>query len=715
MAAEAASERRCEALLDLASLLGIEHGYWDVDGGWHPLEPLSAQAILSAFGLDASSEESAAAAASRIRSERAGESIPPVVVAFRSELPVGIPIRPPYRSEGSSLAWELFEEGGKISSGERLIADLDEQANSAVFHLPLFPSDGYHYLRIAFRRHPGEPYDAGGGCRVIVAPDRCYLPPALERGERWWGVGAQLPALRSARSWGIGDFSDLVALGRLVGERGGKFIGVNPLHALPPGGKSPYSPNSRFEIQPLYIDVSSLPEYASAPVATFLKSKKIQRELSALSEAAFVDYGRVWKLKRSCLQIIYDVFLATEVKKGTDRSIAFHDYLDRRGERLKLFAIHSALAESIEESGGSWAWHRWPVKYQDPQSPEVRAFAAKNAEQVGFFEFLSWVADTQLSEACSELERAGVQLGCYGDQALGSDPAGAENWIDQHLFVRGVSLGAPPDALGPLGQVWGLPALSPERLRADGYELFASLLRRQMRYAGALRLDHVMSLHRLFVVPSGMHARDGAYLRYSLHDLSAIVALESQRNKTVIIGEDLGTVPEEVSAAMRERRMLSYKVLYFMKHGSEFVPPSAYPSAALVVTSTHDLPTLAGFISGTDIGVREDLGLWTAEQAGAAAAGRKSEVETLLRTVQLSGNSSFGEINVALHRELASTPCLLQLVQIEDVLGQLQQCNVPGTVDEHPNWQRRYSVPLEELRDHAGFSGVLAAVAAARC
>ncbi len=709
------------SLRRLAALLGVESGYWDIAGKWHALSDETCRAIVDALGYDAGSRAALDRASEEIEESSRGETLPPVVVCHREELPLSILILPPSEasSDSSQLRWEFFEEGGSRSGGTRFLGELAKSEGKVLLNLPLLPKDGYHYLRVSFRVDSSADTDcASAGCRIIVCPNQCYVSDSLLQGKKLWGVGVQIPALRSSRNWGIGDLTDLRDVGKVIAAAGGSFIGINPLHSLPPGGSSPYSPSSRFEIQPLAIDLEAVPEFlGSEKVKAFLKLKATKQLLGEVQGAEFVDFARVWKLKQRCLRILFDEFRDRHLKKSTDRAAAFQAFTQRRGERLRLFALHSALADHFVQSKtgkSGWAWTTWPIEYQDPFSAEVYEFAVASSEEILFYQYQAWVAESQLADAIAELESLGVELRCYGDLALGVDAAGAESWIDQRIFVRKLSLGAPPDALGPEGQVWGLPAVSPKCLREEGYEPFAALIRCQMERAGALRLDHVMSLYRLFLIPQGMPASAGAYLRYPLHDLMAIVALESHRNRTVVIGEDLGTVPEEVSNAMRARRVLSYKVLYFMSSPGYFVPAEEYPPLALVVTSTHDLPTLRGFIEGEDIKVRQELGALHGEAAQSARDARGRDIEALRHRLQHSHSEDSSSFNSPVHEFLSTTPCLLQLIQLEDLIWQKEQYNVPGTVSEQPNWKRRYSVPVDELAAHPTFLGITETVRRSR-
>lgn len=704
---------REELLRELSQRLGLESGYWDVSGHWCGLDEESRISLLQAFGLDCSSDAAMRVTLTMLQKEEAEELLPPVIVRHREELPLFVSLRANQVDENAKVTWEFFEEGGKVVRGSRCLRDLAKESDTYLLNLPLIPKNGYHYLRISI----GQDFEQtalAAGCRVIICPDSCYFPEDLAKGSRCWGLGIQLPGLRSDENWGIGDFGDLLRFGEAASRQGAKFIGINPLHDLPPGGKSPYSPSSRYEISPLYIHLPWVPEYRSnKKLASFLKRKKVESDLQFVRSSPSIDYSKTWSLKMAALEILFEEFERLHLENETERGLAFFEFTERRGEKLRQYALHSALAELFTDSGKhpeNWSWMSWPKEYQDPLSPTVKRFAEGESRNIRKFQYISWLAETQFEEVQRQFHRLGLRFACYGDVALGADPGGAENWALQSLYVRSVSLGAPPDALGPQGQVWGLPALSPRELRREAYEPFIYLIREQLRRLGALRLDHVMSLFRLFLVPQGKPASQGGYLRYPLHDLAGIVALESERNRSIIIGEDLGTVPQEVSLCMELRTLLSYKVFFFMRKDGDFQKIDSYPKKALVVTSTHDLPTLAGYLEGKDIDLREELGILDREQAQQARTERAVEIGQLRSLLALTEECHFETLSASLHGFLADSPSALQLLQMEDIVGEKRQYNLPGTTEEYPNWSRRYEFHLDEVAGMLARSPVVAAV-----
>ncbi len=556
-----------------------------------------------------------------------------------------------------------------------------------------------------------------------------YLPQALERG-RTWGFGLNLYALRSKRNWGVGDFGDLRALVRVAAGAGADVVGVNPLHALhyvDPEAASPYSPTSRYFRNPLYIDVEAVAEFSlPAPQAERLRervaSEPFAAALAALRAEPSVAYRRVARAKWSALEELYAILRA---ERGA-RLEAFTDFVARGGERLQRFATYEALTEHFASNDGHVrGWLTWPDEYRDPASPAVAAWAARRRRRVEYFKFLQWIADEQLA-AVAEEARA-LAVGLYLDLAVGVDINSADVWSDRAAYVLDETIGAPPDPLGPLGQNWGLPPPDPEAMLRDGGAAFAELLRANMGHAGALRLDHVMALLRLFRIPHGRTAADGAYVGYPLEDLLKIASSESERARCLIVGEDLGNVPDGFRDRMERERILSYRLLLFERDDAgAFRPPEAYPTLALATATTHDVPTLPGWVVGRDIATRERIGLLSPDNAQAARDARRIEVSLLLEALRGAGELD-GDAVEALHRTiderviatgayeplvraayryLARTPARLVLVQLDDALEEFDQVNLPGTFNEYPNWRRKNSLDLDDIASGARLSAL---------
>lgn len=468
----------------------------------------------------------------------------------------------------------------------------------------------------------------------------CWQPAV----DRVWGPSVQLYALRSARNWGIGDFGDLAALIEWAAARGAALVGVNPLHALflhHPSHCSPYSPSTRLAWNALYLDVEAIPEYAGcAPARALVESDRFRIRLARLREAPLVDYPGVAAAKQAVLRLLYARFCDAPRSPAFERS---------RTDDLRRHA----------------AW-------------EARAAGEADA---GYYEYLQWRADAQLAACAAKARALGMAIGLYLDVAVSVDRAGSEVAAHPELFARRASLGAPPDAFNPNGQDWGLPPPRPDRMRAQGYALFRRTLAANMRHAGAIRIDHVMQLARLYWVPAGFPATAGAYVRYPLEELVAVLAAESREHRCMVVGEDLGTVPPEVRDAMARAGIPGMRLMRFERDAQgAFRQPRDYPREALAALGTHDMPPLAA---------------WMDDPALAAALGAPPDAENV-------------------HAYLAATPCKVMLLQPEDALGVTDAWNVPGTTVEHPNWRRKLPLAVADFARSERLERVVAAIRAQR-
>ncbi len=549
---------------------------------------------------------------------------------------------------------------------------------------------------------------------------QAHLPPLLENG-RAWGFAMNLYALRSPHNWGIGDFGDLRAFVRWSASVGADTVGVNPLHALhyvEPEAASPYSPTSRYHLNPLYIDVEAVAEYRSAaPAAVALRervaSEPFVRTLAELRATTHVAYARVARAKWSALGALYEAFRQL---RG-EREAAFRAFVAERGERLERFAVHEALTERFAtDEGRVRGWLTWPGEYRDASSAAVAAWAAKTRRRVDYFKYLQWLADEQLA-AAAEAARD-LAIGLYLDVAVGCDVNSADVWSRPDAYVLEETIGAPPDPLGPLGQNWGLPPLDPAGMLRDDGAAFAELLDANMLHAGALRLDHVMALYRQFHIPRGKSPAEGVYVAYPFDELIAIARARSEQRQCLIVGEDLGNVPDGFRDRMARERIFSYRLLLFEREpDGTFRAPATYPALALATGTTHDVPTLIGWVLGRDIEVREAIGSLPGTFARQARDQRRGDASRLLDA--LAGedeldSADFAALHRALdehserpadydllirgaYRYLAKSPARLVLVQLDDACGEVDQINLPGTFTEYPNWRRKNTLDLEGI------------------
>ena len=711
-------------LLRLTDRLGLLRRYVSAAGETVEVPPESLRALAAALGYAAESDEAAERSLAAL-DKAAGGALDRVLVVREGAL-----VEAAWRGAADApLDWRVVLEDGSSACGQAT-PEPAGGAGAPTLRLPVAALPlGYHRLEV---RAAEATHDA----TLIVVPRRAYTPEEWERdGRRDWAVTAQLYSLRSARNWGVGDFSDLGVLAAGAARLGASAVGLNPLHALfpaNPGHISPYSPSSRAFLNPVYIDVEAVPEYADCDAARrVVAGADFQARLQAARDAELVDYPAVWSLKCQVLRALHRAL--RERNPACERARDFAAYRRDAGAALERFAVFEALQEHLVAQGCPLSWRDWPEAYRDAGSPAVAAFAAEHAEAVEFSQFLQWETDRQLGMQAQAMRAAGMATGLYRDVAVGVDPHGAEAWGDPTLLVAGAAVGAPPDLYNPNGQNWGLTPFNPVALKQLAYAPFVAALRANMRHAGAIRIDHVIGLQRLYWVPAGAEADAGGYIAYPYDELMGLVALESRRHRCFVVGEDLGTVPEGFRNDAAQRGVLSYRVLMFEReHGDgAFLPPHAYPELAAAAVSTHDLPTLAGFWSARDQQWRRDLGLYpTPQDAERDADFRRSTRHALVAALAAHGGlapdaaavlarddpppQAIAALVEAAHRFLAAAPSRLLLVQLEDLAGEVEQMNLPGTVDEHPNWRRKLRRPLDRVLGDAAVLRVAQAVAAAR-
>jgi 4-alpha-glucanotransferase len=529
-----------------------------------------------------------------------------------------------------------------------------------------------------------SPPQAGAGLKPAPA-QRCWQGASQRRD---WALAVQLYGVRSQRNWGHGDFTDLGNLIALAADLGAGGIGLNPLHAVFDAEPSPYAPNTRQFLNPRYIDVEAVPEFPG------LRAAGLEGEVASLRERDLVDYGRVVAAKEKALRLAYEVFRRNG--RG-ERAREFESFRTSRGAPLAQFACFETLRHRFGRP-----WSRWPAEWRSPDESALALLRSGEQEQVKYFEFVQWIAHQQLERCRALAAERRLPTELYLDIAVGARADGYDAWSEQNAILSTVELGAPPDMLNTAGQKWGIAGINPVGLEAGGFGLYRRVLQAAMRYAGAVRLDHVMGLERQFLVPNGMSADRGLYVRSPFAALLPVTAQESDAQHSIVIGEDLGTVPENFRDTVAAWGIWSYLVMIFERgeHGA-FKPAQDYRENALATFSTHDLPTFAGWRSSADLAVKRALGI----DPGETDDERAAAIAAFDRALAARGLSGSDFLSVA--RFLAATPSRLVVVSMEDALGVVDQVNVPGTVDEHPNWRRRLPVALEDLRQ----DGRLAALA----
>ena len=702
-----------DATLDaLCAHYGIALSYRDIWYQEHATPVATKRALLVAMGGRAHDPTSAGAPPSAVSTlvHIEGDPDPEIAWTAVNEPSAGL------------LRWALALEGGAARSGSGERVDHGDgitrlRCAGLAAELPF----GYHTLTLATD-------SAQHALALVACPRRAAGVPGGE-GVRHFGPAIQLYALRSRRNWGIGDFTDLANLARLAAAQGASFVGVNPLHELfvdRPQAASPYSPSSRLTVNPLYLDVEAVTDYATTAAARALvASPAFADRLAGLRAAPLVDYVGVAAAKHEVLALLYAAFRRDHLDHDTPRGRGFRAFAAEHRDGLASAARFDALQARFAREHGAWGWPAWPAAYRERTHPQVEALAAGLAVDIDYHLYLQWQADLQLAEVAKAARDAGMAIGLYRDLAVGANPGGAETWHDPQRFAPGVHVGAPPDEFNQGGQDWGLPPWIPHRLVADGFRAFRELVAANLRHAGGLRIDHVMGLARLYWIPEGASAAQGAYVRYPLREMLGVLALESRRHGALVVGEDLGTVPDDFRQVTGAAGLLSYRVLYFERqHDGEFLAPAAYPAPALVPISTHDLPTLEGYWQGTDLAARDALALFPSPELRARAyADRAADRERLPRALAREGLAApaasaprlDADVRAAVHAYVARTPCALMTFQLEDVFGDAEQANLPATTEDmQPNWRRKVARDLEDWEDDGRFAAICAAIRAQR-
>ena len=681
-----------ETLEQQALEAGIDLGYHDINGTYHATKPEVLESIVAV--LDKSKPDSDGLYLNTMVAHENGE--------------------------------ESLQMPSEFHGAEAVV--LSDEADECQ-NLTLYPGDndtlwiklpqlacGYYTLSA----------ETGGKCRLvrlIVAPESVYQPKLLANGGRMNGLTMHLYSLRSERNWGIGDFTDLLNLMKYAAEKKLDFVGINPLHALftsKPAFASPYSPSSREWLNPIYLDIEKVGAFTyNEQLKNWLAQPKIRQRIAALRVTETVTYTAVWACKRDALQMAFNAFEQDTCEAAANERAAFEAFVLEKGKALQGFGLFEALDQYYSRPG-QVGWQSWPSEFHQPDGEAVEKFARSHEREIRFYMWLQWLCTEQLREVNQAAAEYGVKLGIYGDLAVGVARGSADTWLNRQEYCMDLSVGAPPDPLGPTGQNWDLPPLNPLMLKHTGYEKFAHLLRENMRLYGVLRIDHVMALCRLWWVLNGKTADFGAYVHYDAEVMFAILALESRRNRCVIIGEDLGTVPDQARYLLNRYQVFSYKVMYFSKGWNGFQLPEEYPEQAITVISTHDVAPLAGYWTGKDLDTMFKLGtLPDAAAFQTALDEREHDKADLLDKLKETGclgadvqmPAKADEILLAaLHKYGALSRSKLYAVQLENLLGVIDNLNVPGVTEGYPNWAQKMPVSLEDFLQHRLMGGQLAII-----
>ena len=700
----------------LAELVGFHRSYIDSFGKEVIARDDARQSLLNAMGYDLSDDDHIRASITALEKKSWRNLLPSVHIAKLEEQEHGFTIALPASLGAADIKVTISQENGEVSEQVIAIASLNEQDRAHLadgvfvkYYLPVPALEqGYHQVTLT----AGEQTQS---CHLIFAPKTCYSPEEASE-EKIWGYAAQLYSLKSDANYGMGDFGDLRNLVEKSAEQGASAIGLNPLHPLfqnNPAHRSPYSPTSRCFLNVLYIDVASAPLIDDcAEVKALVETQEFKDKVAFAKSTELIDYPAVADIKYQLLERLYTEFLANGDKALVQE---FAEFKTQSGEDLLRLTTFDALYEHFRKLDyNAYGWKSWPEAYQNIDSDEVAAFQQDHAERINYFAYLQWLAHRQLLSISDTAKEKGMPVGLYLDLAVGCDGNGVDVWSDHEVYVSGAAVGAPPDAMNVLGQDWGLTPINPVALQEQGYQPLVKALRSNMQYAGALRIDHILGLMRQYWVAPGMKADEGVYITFPLEAILRIIALESRRNDCVVIGEDLGTVPDGFGEIMAAAGLLSYKVLFFERWESGlFMRPEMYPSQSMVTVSTHDLPTLAGWWTGKDLEWRQNLKLYPNEQMGQdernSRLGDRSQLVAALQDLNVVDGNNLpsqapaqinDELMLGVQRFLAQAPSHIQLIPLEDALEIVEQVNIPGTIDEHPNWRQKLPVALEEFWQH---------------
>ncbi|MGE8064733.1 4-alpha-glucanotransferase [Pseudomonas sp. NPDC089569] len=676
----------------LASRAGLAVDWIDANGRPQKVAPAVLRNVLTGLGHPAGSAQEIDASLLQLQQAQQNRQLPPLLTV---DAGVGLDLGHYFEPQ---TPCEIH-----LEDGSRLQLNLDNDAM-----LPGLIPVGYQHVSI-----DGQTFT------LAVAPARCYsVGDATQTPTpRAWGLSVQLYALRRAGDGGFGDTQALEELARVAGERGAEALAISPLHAMFASDAqrySPYSPSSRLFLNSLYCAPGTILGEHAMRIA--IEATDLAVELQRLEALPLIDWPLAADAKHRLMQALYEGFMQGEHPLRAD----FASFRHAGGEALENHCRFEAIQEMRLARDESLDWRQWPEQWRNPRSAALAAFAEENAGRIGFFAFCQWLISRCLERAQAAARGSGMSIGLIADLAVGADGGGSQAWSRQDELLASLTVGAPPDILNRAGQGWGISAFSPEGLVRNGFRAFIEMLRANFAHAGGLRIDHVMGLQRLWVIPNGAPPTDGAYLYYPVDDLLRLLTLESHRHQAIVLGEDLGTVPDGLREKLIARSMLGMRVLLFEQDNTHFKPILEWPDNALATTSTHDLPTLDGWWHGRDIDWNARLGLIDANGEIEWRHHREREREGLRRALSQDPQNfreeshETDQVLDASVRFLGHTRAPLVLLPLEDALGIEQQANLPGTIDTHPNWSRRLPGYSEALLDDPDAARRLELLACAR-
>jgi 4-alpha-glucanotransferase len=681
---------RDEQIFSLAKAAGLVRDWISANGKPMQVTAPALAAILEALDLPCANEDQCRESHRRLSALDAGETLPPLVtgtVDRTIELP-----------GGSYLAGKAYRV--EFESGQSIEGRFPDHVQGAAT-LPPIDHHGYHRLLVDDRV-----------VTLAIAPPRCFgiadamhvsAADARSPNPRLWGLGVQLYSLRRKGDGGLGDFTSLAALAQSLAPHGAAAVAISPVHAMFTADVmrfSPYGPSSRLFLNVLHIDPANVLGAEAYEQALASLGSETSEMLARLEKCELINWPASADLRLTLLRRLYNQFL--EHGNQGEFEAFRHEAGDSLRDHARFEALHAWRLAHCENGD----WRTWPQGLRDPRSAEVERFAQDHEATIRFHEFLQWQAARGLAGAQKAARDAGMPIGLIADLAVGADNGGSQAWSRQAEIINGLSVGAPPDIINTRGQKWGIGAFSPYMMRARGFGAYIEMLRATFAYAGGARIDHVLGLNRLWLTPQDASPEDGAYLNYPMTDLLRLIALESWRHRAIVIGEDLGTVPEGFSDRLGDAGLMGMRVLLFQNDGHRFYRPDEWSSRAIATTTTHDLPTIAGWWQGRDIDWRTNLDLLEKGQTEQQAHEARDKERKLIWQALTQAGYANGEQPEARAESapldavtefMAATPAPLAMLPIEDALGLVEQPNLPGTIDTHPNWRRRLPQTVDNL------------------
>lgn len=682
-------------LTQLAQAAGLSTEWTDAFGKPQQVKPEDQRVLLEALGYPAGDDQQIRQSLNRLDQQRNNPTLYPLIAHDQSQ---------PLCFASRFKAGQSYQL--TLESGEALDGNLNDSAC-----LPGIDDCGYHHLKIA-----------GQETTLAIAPPACpSVDDLTQRTQaRIWGTTVQLYSLRREGDGGIGDTQSLATVASEFAQQGASAIAISPVHAMftsDLSNYSPYSPSSRMFFNVLHAAPAQV--LGEQAVTEAIDKAGLAEDIRELEQLELIDWPRASAVRLKFLRQLHSDFKGTQGEAARDLEL----FIQAGGEALEQHCRFEALHAHMLAQGEPGDWRQWPHEFREPHSSAVQRFAREHQDEIDFHCFAQWLMARCLERAQRSATNAGMRIGLIADLAVGAHGAGSQTWTRQTEFLPQVTVGAPPDILNSNGQSWGISAFSPQGLKENGYRAFIEMLRANMAHAGGVRIDHVMGLKRLWVIPEGASSHAGAYLDYPFEDLLRLISLEAWRNKILVVGEDLGTVPEGLREDLARRNILGMRVLLFEQDDGEFIPPACWPSDALATTTTHDLPSIKGWLNGRDIDARLGAGHRSAEQSEEDRLSRQKERSALVRLLEnegLLGEASPGERNDddarldACIELIGSTPAPLALLPLEDVMGSMEQPNLPGPGDEHPNWRRRWPTPAGDMLKDAAITARLKRLGKAR-